>query len=526
MLNLAFGNQQKEMRKIVFYIFALSILSSISFAQVKTKQKEKEKKKDEPKKEVKIITVKQANSLSFDKSKSDAQILKGNVICEHEGALLYCDSALLYSNKTMEAGGNIRITKGDSIQVTGNKLIYDAATKLAVLEGSVVCVERDMTLTTNILTFDVANSIANYYNGGTIVNKENTLVSKNGHYYSSTKDITFKEDVVLTNPDYKMKSDTLRYNTVNKTAYFIGPSIILSKNDYIYCENGYYDTDKEKSAFSLNALLVTKNQKLKGDSLFYDRNAKLGKAFKNIELTDTSQKSIIYGNYAEFKQDSSEALVTDKALYARIIETDTLFIHADTLYHKDLDSVNNFLNAYHHVRIYKSNLQAICDSASYNSKDSLMQLFNNPILWSNKSQATANTIKIKINNSSLKGFILEDNSFLINQADSIDKFNQMSCKSIEAFFENDTIRKAVLTDNVNVVYFVKEKNSFVGVNKTTCSYMNAWFKKEEVERATLNSKPQGAITPLKDVKKEELTLKGFNWYYLKRPKSKTDLFKH
>lgn len=467
--------------------------------------------------------VKNADDLSFDKYKSDAQVLKGNVVCEHEGALLYCDSALLFSSKRMEAGGHIRIVKGDSITVTGDKLLYDASTKMAILDGNVVCVEKDMTLTTNILTFDVANSIANYYNGGTIVNKENTLKSKNGHYYSSSKDIAFHYDVVLTNPDYKMNSDTLRYNTISKIAYFLGPSIILSKEDYIYCENGYYDTQNERSAFSKNALLVTKQQQLRGDSMFYDRLKQTGKAFRNVTLVDTSQKSILYGDYIEYREKYSEALVTKKAIYARVVESDTLFIHADTLYHKDIDSVNNFLNAYHSVRLYKKDLQALCDSASYSSLDSLLQLFYEPILWSNRSQATGKKIKIKMDSAAIKGFILENNAFLINQVDSSDKFNQLSCKNIEAFFVKDTIRKAILTDNVEVLYYAKDKSKTIGLNHTTCSYMNIWFKNEEVERSTMVNKPVGSITPIKDVTMTEGQLKGFSWQYEKRPKSKQDL---
>ncbi len=517
-----FGNLQKEMLRYITHIILFLLLAGSAQAQNK-KGKKNDPVKDS--KKTKIINIKQADILEFDRSKSDAQILKGNVICEHEETLLYCDSALLFGNKRMEAGGNIKIIKGDSITVTGNKLLYDANTKMAILEGSVVCTEKDMKLTTPILTFDVANSIANYYNGGVIVNKENTLSSKNGHYFSSSKDIAFKYDVVLTNPDYKMMCDTLRYNTINKTAYFLGPSIIISKDDYIYCENGYYDTENEKSAFSKNALLVTKEQKLRGDSLFYDRNKKIGKAFKNIELRDSSGLSVLYGQFALYNQNDSSALVTGNAIYARIIEKDTLFLYADTLFHKDVDSSNNILKAFHHVKIYKSNLQASCDSASYSSKDSTMSLHRNPVLWSNRSQGTAKHINIYLNNQSIKGFLLKENAFFINQADSVTEkyYNQLSCKSIEAFFEDDSIRKTILLDNVEVLYFVKDKNRYVGLNKTTCSHMHMWFKNDEVERATLYSKPQGSITPIKEVKTEDLYLKGFEWRYQERPQSKKDL---
>jgi lipopolysaccharide export system protein LptA len=474
----------------------------------------------------KQIQVKNADKLTYDESLNDAKILSGNVLCEHEGALLYCDTAYIYSETNkMIARGHILITKGDSITVTGDRLLYDGKTKIATLENNVKCVEKDMTLTTNLLTFDVGASIANYYNGGTIVNKENTLVSKNGHYYSSTKEATFHYDVVLTNPDYKMNSDTLKYKIPTRTSYFLGPSIILSKSDYIYCENGWYDTNKEKAAFSKNALLVTSQQKLKGDSLIYDRSLKYGKAFGNVTMIDTSQRSIIYGDYVEYRELKSEALVTKNAIYARILEEDTVFIAADTLYHIDLDSVNNFLNAFHHVKVFKKDLQAICDSATMNTKDSLMILFNTPVLWSTNSQATSRLIKVDIGKSKIKGFHLEGQAFLIQQVDSLnkDKFNQLTAKAIDGIIIEDTIRRVIATTNAEVLYYPKNKAKAVGLNKTTCTEIYMWFKNGDIEKVTMKPKTVGNIDPLKDVDIENAKIKGYNWQYNKRPLSRYEL---
>ena len=168
------------------------------------------KKSNSTKQSNKLIKIIHAESLSFDRELNDSKILSGNVQCEHEGAMLYCDTAIIKDGEnSMQAKGHILITKGDSIRVTGDKLFYNGKTKLATLENNVKCIENDMTLTTNFLNFDVGNSVANYYSGGKIVNKQNTLVSKNGHYYSATKEATFHYDVVLTNPEYKMNSDTL-----------------------------------------------------------------------------------------------------------------------------------------------------------------------------------------------------------------------------------------------------------------------------------------------------------------------------
>jgi len=506
------------MYKRIIYIFFLLILVGTFSAQTKG---------NGSKKEVKQIFVKHASSLSYDAEKSNAKVLRGNVVCEHEGAILNCDTALIFDkDNTMKASGHILITKGDSISVTGDKLFYDGKTKIATLEGNVRCVEKDMVLTTNLLTFDVGNSIANYYNGGTIVNKENTLTSKNGHYYSASKELAFHYDVVLTNPDYKMKSDTLRYNTVNKTSYFLGPSIILGKNDYIYCENGWYDTENEKAQFSVNALLMTKEQKLTGDSMFYDRNTGTGRAFRNIRLIDTAQKSVIYGDFAEYKEKNSEALVTKKAVYSRLVEKDSIFIAADTLYHRDIDSVNNFLNAYHHVKIYKTDLQAVCDSAALDTKDSLLQLFRNPVLWTGKSQATAKHIKVFIGASTIHGFRLEGNSFLIQEADSLNKYNQLSGKNIEGFISKDTVRKVIVSGNAEVYYFPKNKQKTVGLNKTKSAEIHLWFKNEEIDRVTIRPKTEGVVDPIKDVDLENARLKGFNWQYQKRPKSRSGLHDH
>jgi len=476
---------------------------------------------------VKTIQIKNANTMRYDRNISEANFLIGNVICEHDGAILNCDTALLYEKENrLEAMGHILISKGDSITVTGQKLFYDGKTKMATLSGSVVCTEKDMVLSTNLLTFDVGNSIANYYEGGTIVNKENTLKSKNGHYYSLTKELAFHYDVELLNPDYVMNSDTLLYNTSTKTAYFLGPSIITSKKDYIYCRNGWYDTEKEQAQFSKDALLVTKDQKLKGDSLFYDRTNQFGKAFKNVVLVDTGQKSVLFGDYVEYHQKNSHAFVTKKAIYARIIDGDTLFIAADTLLHYNVDSVNNFLNAYHHVKLFKKDIQAQADSAIGSTKDSLIQLFKTPMFWSNQSQATARTIKVFLKDSTIKSLRFEGNAFLIQLVDSLDsvpKYNQLLGKTIDAFFNKDTLRKAIINGNAQILYYVTNKNKPLGLNKTTCENINLWFNNNNISRVTTTTETDGNVDPLKEIDINNARLKGFTWLYKNRPKNRFDL---
>lgn len=507
------------------FVFILTFLFS-GFSQTKVNVG--------PEKEQKTITIRHAKRLAYDQSLGvDARRLIGDVECEHDGAVMRCDSAYLFSDKKLIAYGHISIIKGDSIFVYGDSLRYDATTKLAHMKSNVRCIEKDMTLTTNTLIYDIGTSIASYYDGGKIVNKENTLTSKNGHYYSSNKEVTFHYDVILTNPEYKMRGDTLRYNTINKTSYFIGPSIITSKENYIYCENGWYDTDREVARFSKNAVIVTKDQKLTGDSVFYDKKNGYGRATKNVQVIDTAHKSFIVGDFAEHYEKRNKAIVTGHAIYGRIIEKDTLFMSADTLFYEQPDSIHTFVKAYRHVKIFKKDLQGLCDSLTYLLHDSLMTMYNSPILWTNNGQVTAKLIKVTAGQTNVKYFELLNNAVVIQKVDSLDekKYNQIEGKKIEGFFAKDSlgeqnIKKLNVIGNAEIIYYVKQKKNYKGVNKTACSDLTVWLNTEGVDRITFRNKPESTIFPLKDINDEEMRLKHFSWLENKRPKKKNDILIH
>lgn len=507
------------------------------------------------------VEIINADSFEFDEDLGNgAKRLLGHVQFKQDNVLMFADSAYYYDNNALDAFGNIHINQGDSVHLYGDFLKYNGNTKLASVTGKVVTLkDKEMTLTTTKLDFNMQSNIGFYNNKGKIVTKENTLTSQNGYYYSNQKNLFFKKDVVLVNPDYKMYCDSLRYNTITETAFFNGPTNIISEANRIYCENGWYNTKQDKAQFNKHAWLKNKQQKLHGDSLFYDSKNGYGRAIKNVEVLDSAKKLSIKGNYLEYFELSEKSIVTDQAVMVQYFKTDTLFLHADTLKatydstyfalkkiketeeikknkgKKDSkvkvqmeDSVaaaHRLIFAYYKVKFYKSDLQGLCDSLSYSAADSLMKLFNKPILWSDANQLTAAFINIKLYDGTIYQLRMNNNAYIISQYDSL-RFNQIKGKKMIGHFVDNDLRKIDVNGNGETVYYIKDDDdgSLTGVNKAECSDMAIYIKDNKVEKLKMYKKPTGIMHPPKNVKPEDMLLKDFAWYNEYRPLNAEDIF--
>lgn len=498
------------------------------------------------------IEIKNADGLYFDEDRSDAKILKGNVIFFHEGTHLYCDSAYYYDEaNSLDAFGNVHIQHGDSVHAYGNTLKYDGNSKMAILEKDCKLTDKDMVLTSDNLFYNTKANIADYYNGGKLVNKQNTLTSKSGHYYANKREVYFNDDVVLVNKDYTINTDTMRYNTSTKTSFFFGPTTIKSKDNLIYCENGWYNTDTEKAQFSKRAWLRNKEQRMRGDSMYYDRKLGLGKGFRNVEIIDTTQKVTVKGDYIEYWEKQNKSLATGRAVLIQKMENDSLFLHADTLraIYDTTQGANKTMWAYHHVRFYSDDMQGQCDSMVYAFKDSLIHMFKAPVLWSEDKQLTAEKVEIKTYEGKVYNLFLTTNSYIIAEKDT-DKYDQIKGKNMTGYFTDNKLSRINVKGNGQTIYYAREdkkaakdslskttstvkdstgketvvKGEYIGANKATCTDLIIFLKDNEVKSITFLNKPEATLFPLKEVKPEEFKFKGFKWRIGERPKDKTDIF--
>lgn len=472
------------------------------------------------------IDLVSANSLEFDKRYgSDVRRLIGSVVLKHDDTYLYCDSAYLYESNSVDAYGSVRITSS-SVNIKSAVLNYDGNTKTAQLHKDVILTDGQMTLHTEYLTYNTRSNIGNYSTGGKITTPENTLTSIIGYYYANDKQFFFKNNVVLVNPRYTMKSDTLMYNTGTEVSYFYGPTTIVSKENIIYCENGWYDSQKDVAQFNKHAYFENKEQKISGDSLYYDRLKGFGKAFDNITIKDSVQKIILKGDYAEYHEKIGKTMITRKALLIQEIDKDSMFLHADTLKaFFDTTGAGKTLYAYNHAKFFKSDLQGVGDSIVYAFKDSTIYMYTKPMLWTDKNQLSADTIYIFLQKNEIKQMNLYNSSFIVSKDDSI-RFNQIKGKNLTGHFYNNELKKIDVFGNGETIYYVRDdKNALIGVNKAVAENLSIFIEENKVHAITFRSKPEATLYPEKDLSESDVKLKNFKWEENARPACKEDVLK-
>lgn len=450
----------------------------------------------------------------------------GNVVLNREAAIMYCDSAYYYTaTDVFEAFSRVHVIQGDTVDLYGDYLHYDGITRLAQIRRNVRLVGRNMELKTSELDYNLGTSVGFYTNHADIRSGENKLKSRVGYYYSRSEMYYFQDSVVLWNPEYTIYSDTLRYHTPTRVAYFYGPTEIIGDSSYIYCEHGWYNTATNISKLKDNALVKNKNQTIKADSLYYERETGYGEGFSNIEIADEEQNLILRGDHAYIQQKYDSALITRNAVFIYITgEADSVFIHADTLRAMPDSGEGRQLKAYYGVKLFKSDMQGMCDSLYYSTSDSIIRLYHEPVLWSGENQLSADYIEIWTKNREVDQVHMKQLSFLINLADT-GKYNQIKGKTMIGYFKNNEPYKIDVKGNGQTVYYVPDNNELVGVNILQSSNLTIYLKNKKPDDIRFYVKPIGTTYPINMIPEDEVILKDFKWLDTIRPKNKEDIFR-
>ena len=513
------------MRRLVLFIVSLVVIGMV-FAMQPAKKRNPRKRAED-----KRVYLVHSDNLHYDQYQNgDAQVLHGNVHFRHNGADLYCDSAHFYeTSNSFEAFGHVKMVQGDTLRLTSDYAYYDGNDQLAQARYNVILKHRKSTLYTDSLDYDRMYNFGNFFEGGKLVDGSSVLTSDWGEYHTDTKMAIFYYDVRLKDKNMYLTTDSLYYDTQTSRAHIVGPSNITSGNSHIYSEDGYYNTKTEQSELFGRSVIRDGSKTLIGDSVYHNANDGTNYAFMNVIYNDTLNKNMLTGDYCEYNDSTGYAMSTKKAVAIDYSQKDSLYMHADTFkiftFNIRTDSVYRKVHAYNKVRVYRRDMQAVCDSLVYNSKDSCMTMYKDPIVWNMNQQLFGEEIRVYMKDSTI------DHAHVINQAFSAEQmpdsvhFNQVSSKEMKAFFLKGEIRETQAIDNVLIVYYpVDESDStLIGLNYTETPIMKMFLENRKMKKIWME-KPTGVLYPMSQIPPDKYFLPQYAWFDYVRPLNKEDIF--
>ncbi|NTS41716.1 LPS export ABC transporter periplasmic protein LptC [Flavisolibacter sp. BT320] len=474
---------------------------------------------------------------------TELQILAGNVRLKQGSTIFSSDSAVLNTTgKTFSGFGNVHINDSDTAHVYSNTMRYHYDRKYAYLNGNVRLTDGQGTLTTPTLEYDVARRIGTYNNGGKVVNKRTTVTSRGGIYYADIHDIYFKDNVVMKDPSNTVVSDSILYNTETRIARFISPTTIKdSSGRVIETTEGFYDLQSGQAEFTQRTTIVDKSLTVIGDHIASDDQTGIVQIEGRGVLIDTAKGINILADKIFANKKSEAFLATNKPLMIIRQQSDSIYIAADTLFSARLsdlfidtsanakppspnDSTNRYFEAYRNVRVFSDSVQSVSDSLFYSFKDSVFQLFQNPVVWSRQSQITGDTIYMFTRNKKPQYVKAWERSFMVSEVQP-GAYNQIRSSRMDGYFVDGVLDSVRARGAAQSVYFIQDKDSaFTSVNQTESDVIDLYFTKGDLQRVVLRSSVKGTVYPIRQKPPGEMRLENFQWQEGRRPKTKYDLF--
>lgn len=510
-------------------ILIMVILCLFGLSMVQSRQASKKKPRKKVNERVYLI---HSDVLRYDMfgDNPTAQVLVGNVAFKHKGAKLFCDSAYFYQeSNSFRAFGRVKMYQGDTLSLFSDYAYYDGNDQMAEARHNVILRHRGTKLYTDSLNYDRLYGIGYFFEGGKMIDKDNVLVSDWGEYDTETREAIFNYNVNLKNPKFVLATDTLHYDTKTSVAHIVGPSEVTSGDNVIYTSQGYYDTDKDRAWLYGRSRLLNNGKELIGDSLFYDEKTGISEGFDNVVYTDTLNKNQLNSNYFWYNEQMGFAFATDSAVLKDYSQKDTLYMHSDTMklytFNINTDSVFRRVHCYNKVRAYRTDVQAVCDSLVYNTKDSCMTMYKDPITWNANRQLLGEVIKVFMKDSTI------DKAHVINQALSVEllpdstHFNQVSSREMFGYFEKGEIRRTEAIGNVLTAYHLQDDkdSSLISMVYMETDTMRIYMRNRQLE-SIWTCKNNSVMYPITQIPLSRAKLPSFVWFDYIRPLSKDDIF--
>lgn len=524
------NNKQHNINKNGHRISFILILCLFGFCLVQAMQAPRKKHKKRP--EGERVYLLHADELRYDMfgRNPDAQIVKGKVSFMHQGGHLTCDSAYFYQGtNSVKAFGHVHYRQGDTLSLTCERAEYDGMMQMMHARRNVVLHHRRQTLKTDSLDFDRLYNMANFFDGGTLIDGKDRLVSDWGEYHTETREAKFVFNVKLRSGKDVVTTDTLYYDVPTSTAHMVGPSKIVSGSSVVHTADGYYDTKTDKAKLFGRSTLVDKDKSITGDSLYYVKNGE-STGYGNVVYVDKKNKNSLTCNYLRYNEKTGMGFATKRPVAIDYSQKDTLWMHSDTMriytFNINTDSVYRKVHAYPHVRAFRNDMQAICDSLVFNSKDSCMTMYKDPIIWNANRQMLGEEIRAYMADSTIRFAHVIGQALSIEQMPDSVHYNQITSSEMKSYFEKGEMKMTEAIGNVQTVYYMTndKDSSLVGLNYLETDTMRMYLGAARKLDKIWTNKFTSTMYPITQVPPAKYKLPNFAWFEDLRPTDKNDIF--
>lgn len=408
----------------------------------------------------------------------------------------------------------------------------------------------------------------------------NTLSSGHGWYDRAKEHLFFSGNVHALTEDYELWSDSLFYdrnteyanlkgnvqlldtvdnaivlcgelqfwNSPRRAELYRDPALILLEENaetgavdstFMASDTLYYHTKRMFEVDSATVALARERREMAlQDPLAGKKGSKPATGNTNLPMMQKMPEGLSAGGGVALAPGTSAVTVTDslsRQTDTVTVQTDTVAAQADTLsvqtdslatvadstailLPKPDTTVVSFVEAYHNVRIYRSDIQVKCDSLLFTSIDSIARLFKSPIIWyDQKNQVTADSMQFLMKDGGLDRGLLYSNSFVISEEQPGKYYHQIKSPEMIGYFNGSKLSRFDALGGVNAVFFIAEDSVITTVNKKDTRIMTAYLKDGELQRIVNVENVKSDAHPLDGMKAEEYTLKGFDWKPDQRP---------
>lgn len=460
---------------------------------------------------------------------NDLLKLEGDVNFEYQQNTMFCDSAYYFETaQIVRAYGHVHIIK-ENLNIFCDSAFFDDQAQKSKLWGRVKMRDGDYKLTTDSIDYDSATGRATYRNYGVIqkINSKERITSKVGYFYPDTKNYHFQDSVRYTNKGLTMTTDTLQFDYAEQKSYFFGKTKIKKDSIDIVSTYGWFYTKKNIGYLHGDAMFKDPEKTLFADTILYNDSLQKIEAKKNVHFTEEKNNIRIQSNYLLKDESNDETFVSDCVLAEIIQESDTIYIHSDTLRILP-DTAENMkkIYAYHGVRIFNMQIQASCDSLSFVEQADLMTLYNNPIIWSDNAELKGDSMEIHLKDSLIDHIDIYNNSSVLMELDSGTFYNQISGKDIIALMEKGKLVQADVFGSAKSIYYPEDEEKTdslltikrMGLNKLEASTLTIHLDSGEVTGITYKTQPSGVFYPIDQVRDKDKWIQNFKWNAMLRPK--------